>query len=137
MSRKVTKNISVAKLFFSSIFLCPPPPTPMKGSGDILIFPLRLSVTKSCPLYNLKMVRDISTKLHTFVKHIQTMCHAQKHNSALDCLEFSSFDHFQCYFVSSLKLISVRGISTKLNTFVKHIQMTCHAQEPYLCFGYF
>ena len=37
-----------------------------------------LSVTKSCPLYNLITVRDISTKLHTFVKHIQTTCHAQE-----------------------------------------------------------
>ena len=36
-----------------------------------------LSVTKSCPLFNLKTVRVISTKLHTFVRHIQTMCHAQ------------------------------------------------------------
>ena len=37
-----------------------------------------LSVTKLCPLYNLKTVRDSSTKLHTFVKHIQTTCHAQE-----------------------------------------------------------
>ena len=54
----------------------------LQGSGDILFFPLRLSVclsvTKSCPLYNLITVTDISTKLHTFVKHIKTMCHAQE-----------------------------------------------------------
>ena len=37
-----------------------------------------LSVTKSCPLYNLITVTDISTKLHTIVKHIETMCHAQE-----------------------------------------------------------
>ena len=54
---------------------------PLQGSGDILFFPLRtslglsvcvsvyLSVTKSCPLYNLITVTDISTKLHTFVNH--------------------------------------------------------------------
>ena len=56
----------------------------LQGSGNILFFPLRLSVclsvclsvTKSCPLYNLITVTDISTKLHTFVKHIETMCHA-------------------------------------------------------------
>ena len=35
-----------------------------------------LSVTKSCPLYNLITVKDISTKVLTFVKLIQTMCHA-------------------------------------------------------------
>ena len=55
---------------------------PLQGSGDILIFPLRLwvclSVTKLCPLYNLITVTDISTKLHTFVKHIETRCHAQE-----------------------------------------------------------
>ena len=58
----------------------------LQGSGDILFFPLRLSVslcvclsvTKSCPLYNFKTVTDISTKLHTFVKHIETTCHAQE-----------------------------------------------------------
>ena len=37
-----------------------------------------LSVTKPCPLYNLITVTDISMKLHTFVKHIETMCHAQE-----------------------------------------------------------
>ena len=37
-----------------------------------------LSVTKSCPLYNLITVTDISMKLHTFVKHIETKCHAQE-----------------------------------------------------------
>ena len=34
-------------------------------------------------------------------------------------------------------LITVKGISTKLHTFVMHIQTTCHAQKPELCFGYF
>ena len=33
---------------------------------------------KSCPLYNLITLTDISTKLHTFVKHIETTCHAQE-----------------------------------------------------------
>ena len=62
--------------------------SPLQGSGDILFFPSRpsvglsvcvsvcLSVIKSCPLYNLKTVTDISTKLHTFVKQIETTCHA-------------------------------------------------------------
>ena len=34
-------------------------------------------------------------------------------------------------------LITVRGISTKLYTIVKHVQMTCHAQEPQLLHVYF
>ena len=37
-----------------------------------------LSVTKSCLLHNVITVTDISMKLHTFVKHIETMCHAQE-----------------------------------------------------------
>ena len=65
--------------------------SPLQGSGDILFFPLPLSVglsvcgsiclsavTKLCPLYNLITVTYISTKLHTFVKHIETTCHAQE-----------------------------------------------------------
>ena len=52
--------------------------SPLQGPGDILFFPLRLSVTKSCPLYNLITITDISTKLHTFVKPIETTCHRLK-----------------------------------------------------------
>ena len=60
--------------------------SPLQGSGDILFFPLHLSVylsvclsvTKSCPLYNLITVTDISMKLHPFVQHIETTCHAQE-----------------------------------------------------------
>ena len=40
--------------------------------------PVCLSVTKSCPLYNLITFTDISMKLHTFVKYIETTCHAQE-----------------------------------------------------------
>ena len=66
-------------------YLCLPP----TGSGDILFFPVRLSVSvclsvclsvrhKSCPLYNLKTVKDFSMKLGTLVDHDETMCHAQE-----------------------------------------------------------
>ena len=68
-------------------FLCLPP----TGSGDILFFPVRLSVRlsvrpsvrlsvrhKSCPLNNLKTVKDFSMKLGTLVNHDETMCHAQE-----------------------------------------------------------
>ena len=37
---------------------------------------VRLSVTKSCPFYYLITVIDILMKLHTFVKHMETICHA-------------------------------------------------------------
>ena len=55
----------------------------LQGSGDILFSPcvclcVCLSVTKSCPLYNLITVTDISTELHTFVKQIEMTCHAQE-----------------------------------------------------------
>ena len=33
---------------------------------------------KSCPLYNLKTVKDFSMKLSTLVNHDETMCHAQE-----------------------------------------------------------
>ena len=64
--------------------------SPLQGSGDILFFPLHLSVdlsvcvsvclsiTKSCVLYNLITDTDISMKLHTCVKHIRTTCHAKE-----------------------------------------------------------
>ena len=44
--------------------------------GRHIVFPLasvHLSVTKLNPLY-----KDILMKLHTFVKHIETSCHAQE-----------------------------------------------------------
>ena len=61
------------------LYLCLPP----TGSGDILFFPVRLSVClsvrhKLCPLYNLKTVKDFSMKLGTLVNHDETMCHAQE-----------------------------------------------------------
>ena len=75
---------------------------PLQGSGDILFFPLRtslglsvcvsvyLSVTKSCPLYNLITVTDISTKLHTFVNHIRRRVMHKNHNFV--------FGYFWSYF---------------------------------------
>ena len=53
--------------------------SPPTGSGDILFFPVRLSVRhKSCPLYILKTVKDFLMKLGTLVNHDETMCHAQE-----------------------------------------------------------
>ena len=64
---------------FLVLLSCLPP----SGSGDIWFFPVRLSVRpsvchKSCPLYNLKTVKDFSMKLGTLVNHDETMCHAQE-----------------------------------------------------------
>ena len=76
-------------------------PTGRVGRHIVFPFaPICLSVTKSCPLYNLKTVRGITTKLHTFVKHIM-----HKIITLLWIfLEFFPFDHLQCYFVSALLL---------------------------------
>ena len=41
-------------------------------------FPLIILHTISCLLYNLKIVRDISMKLGTLIKHDVTMCHVQE-----------------------------------------------------------
>ena len=62
--------------------LCLPP----DRVGRHIVFPrasvrpsVRLSVRhKSCPLYNLKTVKDFSMKLGTLVNHDETMCHAQE-----------------------------------------------------------
>ena len=92
-----------------------------------------LSVTKSCPLSNLKTDRDtcIAMKLCTPEKHIQTTCHAQEPEICFGYF-WSYFPLIICDAISCplYNLITVRGISTKLNTFVKYIQTTCHAQEP-------
>ena len=36
------------------------------------------STTISCPLYNLKTIRNISMKLGTLIKHDKMMCHAKE-----------------------------------------------------------
>ena len=60
--------------------ICVSPPVSI---GRPIIFPLASVCGSVCPsqnrlLYNLITVIDISTKLHTFVKHIKTTCHAQE-----------------------------------------------------------
>ena len=56
--------------------------SPPDRVGRHIVFPcasVRLSVRlKSCPLYNLKTVKDFSMKLGTLVNHDETMCHAQE-----------------------------------------------------------
>ena len=46
--------------------------------SDNSSFPLIIFDTISCPLYNLKTVKDFSMKPGTFVDHDETMCHAQE-----------------------------------------------------------
>ena len=56
--------------------------SPPDRVGRHIVFPrasVCLSVRlKSCPLYNLKTVKDFSMKLGTLVNHDETMCHAQE-----------------------------------------------------------
>ena len=49
-------------------------------------FPLIIFHTISCPLYNLKTVRDISMKLGTLIKQNDRICDAQ-YNSCLHILD--------------------------------------------------
>ena len=41
-------------------------------------FPLIIFNTISCPLYNSKIVRAISMKLGTLIKHGEITCHAKE-----------------------------------------------------------
>ena len=56
--------------------------SPPDRVGRHIVFPhasVRPSVRhKSCPLYNLKTVKDFSMKLGTLVNHDETMCRAQE-----------------------------------------------------------
>ena len=76
--KELINNKKIKKTQQKTDLIIMSPPT---GSGDILFFPMRLSVClsvrhKSCPLYNLKTVKDFSMKLGTLVNHDEMMCHA-------------------------------------------------------------
>ena len=83
LKSQIIQNSSLKRVhIYLYKYLCLPP----TGSGDILFFPhasvclsVCLSVRhKSCPLYNLKTVKDFSMKLGTLVNHDETMCQAQE-----------------------------------------------------------
>ena len=76
--------------------------------------------TISCPLYNLKTVREISVKLGTLIKHDETMCHAQELQLLLSCF-WSYFPLIIFYTISCLlySLKTIRNISMKLGTLIK------------------
>ena len=69
--------------------------------GDIVI-PLRLSVTKSYPLYSLKTERDIQRNFMHLQSTFKGRVMYKNHSSALDILELFPFDHLQCNFMSAL-----------------------------------
>ena len=67
-----------------------------------------LSITKWCPLYNLITVKNVSTKLHTFVNYIQTMGHAQE--SLLVHVYFLKYSPcFDLIFTSHQQSFSYKG----------------------------
>ena len=83
-AQRVSRTIIMQGFILTAITATEDYVSPLQGSGDI-VFPLAsvcgsvcLSVTKLCPLYNLITDTAISTKLHTFVKHIETTCLAQE-----------------------------------------------------------
>ena len=113
----------------------PPPPPPWKGRETYCFFPcihpsLCLSVTKLCQLYNLKTFKnDFNETSYIYKAHSEDV---SCHNSSLDIFGVISLDHLIiCNAISCplYNLITVRGISMKLYTFVKQIQAMCHAQE--------
>ena len=54
-----------------------------------------------CPFCKLKTVQAIWIKLHKVVKHKETMCRARTITLLCLFLELFSFDHLQCYFMST------------------------------------
>ena len=69
-------------MFFFLFIVCTYYVSPRQGRETRIVFPrasVRPSVHhKSCPLYNLKTVKDFSMKLSTLVNHDKTVCHAQE-----------------------------------------------------------
>ena len=64
---------TLERVLYKLYFIMSPP----DRVGRHIVFP-RASVCLSCPLYNLKTVKDFSMKLGTLVNHDETMCHAQE-----------------------------------------------------------
>ena len=67
----------------------------------------------------------------TLIKHDETMCHAQESLLLLSYL-WSYFPLIIFHTISCLlyNLKTVRDISMKLGTLIKHDEMMCHAKEP-------
>ena len=81
--KKTTTNVPTTKKLPSvrrKLIMSPP----LQGRETYCFSPcvcpsVHLSVRhKSCPLYNLKTVKDFSMKLGTLVNHDETVCHAQE-----------------------------------------------------------
>ena len=79
----------------------------------------------------LEMVRDISMKLGTLIKHDEMMCHAKEPLLLLAYL-WSYFPLIIFHTILCLLYNSEtkRDISMKLGTLIKHNEMVCHAEEP-------
>ena len=70
--------------------------------GVTLYFPLIIFDTMSCPLYNLKAVKDFSMKLGTLIKLDKTMSCTRTITLTSVFLELFPFDYFRYNFVSAV-----------------------------------
>ena len=83
-----------------------------------------VSVTKSCPLYNFKTVRDMFIKFHTSIKHHKMTCRAQLLN-----VYFFSYSPFKlCKKQFCDKIVSVLDMWT-----IKDIFLKVHTSVIRLC----
>ena len=86
---------------------------------------------KSCPLYNLKTIKDISMKLGTRINHDELMTHAQEPLLLLAYLwSYSPLITFHTILCPLFNSKTVRDVLMKLGTLIKHDEMMCHAKEP-------
>ena len=91
-------------------------------------FPLIIFYTISCPLYNSKMLKVISMKLGTLIKHDEITCLAKEPLLLLAYL-WSNFPLIIFHTISCppYNLKTLREISVKLGTLIKHDETMCHA----------
>ena len=84
-----------------------------------------------CLLYNSKTISDFSMKHGTLIKNDETMCHAKESLLLLSYLwsyfPLIIFHTISCPLYNSK---TVRVISMKLGTLIKHDEIMCRAKEP-------
>ena len=83
-----------------------------------------------CLLYNSKTIGDFSMKLGTLIKHDEMMCHAQESLLLLSYLwSYFPLIIFHTILCPLYNSKTVRDISMKLGTLIKHDEMMCRAKE--------
>ena len=105
-----------------------------------IFFPLIICYAILCPLYNLITLynRGILMKLHTFVKHIQTMCHAQEPYSCMFLFQIIPLEtYLNAIFCPLYKLNTAKAIWLKLLKLLEHNETMCHNSALDIFWSYF